>query len=64
MTALERLQAQAAISQLQTRHKTSHVLHLILSICTAGLWIPVWALVALSNSIERAKVVRSVMKGL
>jgi hypothetical protein len=31
-------------------YKTSHVLHLILSILTGGLWLFVWVLVAMSNS--------------
>lgn len=39
-------------------HKTAHVLHLILSVLTAGLWIPVWILVALSHGIERRKIDR------
>lgn len=28
---------------------TSHVLHLLLSLITFGLWIPIWLLVAASN---------------
>ncbi len=30
--------------------KTNHILHLLLSILTAGFWIPVWILVSLSSS--------------
>ena len=30
--------------------KTNHILHLLLSILTAGFWIPVWILVTLSSS--------------
>lgn len=29
--------------------QTSHVLHLLLSVVTVGLWLPVWLLVALNN---------------
>ena len=29
---------------------TSHVLHLLLSIITAGIWLPLWLVVALNNS--------------
>ena len=36
--------------------KTNNILHLILSVFTGGLWIPVWMLVALSNAIERGKI--------
>ncbi len=28
---------------------TNHILHLLLSIVTAGMWIPVWILIALSK---------------
>lgn len=34
------------------RPSTSHVLHLILSLITVGLWVPVWILVAISNSTQ------------
>lgn len=29
---------------------TSHVFHLLMSIITLGLWIPVWILIAITNS--------------
>ena len=37
-------------------YRTSHVLHLLLSILTVGIWVPVWLLVTLSNAIERRKI--------
>ena len=37
------------------RHRTNHVLHLILSVLTLGFWIFVWILVAMSNGIERKR---------
>ncbi len=37
-------------------HKTAHILHLILSLITVGLWIPVWLLVAISHRNERNKI--------
>jgi hypothetical protein len=43
-------------------HKTNHILHLLLCLPTAGFWIPVWAFVALSNAIERAKIKRKLGK--
>lgn len=37
-------------------HKTAHILHLLLSVITAGLWVPVWILVAVSHANERNKI--------
>ena len=34
----------------QLAPKTSHLLHLILSILTGGIWLVVWAIVAFKNS--------------
>ena len=28
---------------------TSHVLHLLMTVFTAGLWIPVWVIIAMNN---------------
>jgi len=42
-------------------HRTSHVLHLLLSVITAGLWVPIWLLVALSHANERRKIDRKLM---
>jgi len=49
---------QAALLLEMRKHKTSHVLHLILSILTAGIWV----FVAISNSIENAKLDRKIEK--
>jgi len=41
--------------QRETMHeqpKTSHVLHLLLSIITAGIWIIVWLIVAANNNSQ------------
>lgn len=43
-------------------HKTAHLLHLVLSVITAGLWVPVWILVAVSHGIERRKIDRKLEK--
>ena len=45
------------------RYKTSHVLHLILSIITGGGWLIVWALVAVSNSDARTKIQKALQDG-
>lgn len=47
---------------LSKKKSTSHVLHLTLSIVTVGLWIPVWVIVALSNSIYNARIDRKADK--
>ena len=52
----------AALKLLSQKKRTSHVLHLILSILSVGFWVPVWLLVALSNSIENARIDRKVAK--
>lgn len=37
------------------KYKTNHILHLLLSVITAGLWLGVWLLVSVSNANERRK---------
>lgn len=37
--------------------RTSHLFHLVMSLITFGLWLPVWALVAILNKVSRDKVV-------
>lgn len=37
---------------IHLRTKTSHILHLLLSLVTAGIWIIVWILMAQSNSLR------------
>ncbi len=48
---------------LSKKKTTNHVLHLLLSIFTAGFWVIVWILVAVSNSSENAKIDRDIAKG-
>ena len=38
-------------------YKTNHVLHLLLSLLSAGVWIPVWFLVAQKNASKRASII-------
>jgi hypothetical protein len=33
--------------------ETNHVLHLLLSVVTCGLWLPVWAIIGWRNSERR-----------
>ena len=51
-----------ALQLLSKKKSTSHVLHLILSLITVGFWVPVWFIVALSNSIENRRIDREVGK--
>ena len=37
-------------------HKTAHLLHLILSLISVGIWIPFWIIVTVSHSLERKKI--------
>jgi len=39
------------------KYDTSHVLHLLLSLLSAGIWIPVWFLVAQRNASKRASII-------
>ena len=48
---------------LSRKKKTNHVLHLLLSIITAGFWIIIWFIVALSNSFENSKIDKKISKG-
>lgn len=43
-------------------YNTSHVLHLLLSVISVGIWIPVWIIVAISNANERGKIDRQMEK--
>jgi len=46
----------------QDKHRTSHVLHLLLTLLTAGFWIVIWLLVTLSNANERIKAQHRINK--
>lgn len=48
---------------LSQKKSTSHLLHLVLSILTAGLWVVIWLIVALSNSMENSRIDRKIEKG-
>ena len=56
------MSSQAAILLEMRKKDTSHILHLILSIITVGMWIPIWLLCGLSNGIENAKLDRKINK--
>jgi hypothetical protein len=39
---------------VQQMTRTNHILHLILSLITFGLWVPVWILAAMNNAGKRS----------
>lgn len=43
-------------------HKTAHLLHLVLSLITAGVWVPFWILVTISHANERRKIDKQMAK--
>ena len=56
--------AQEAALLLSKKRKTNHILHLLLTIITGGLWVIVWILVAISNSSHNSSIERSIHKGI
>ena len=48
---------------LSKKSKTSHLLHLFLSVITFGVWVIIWVIVAVNNSIENARIDRRIAKG-
>lgn len=44
------------------RANTNHLLHLFLSILTAGFWVPVWIMVTVFTSIKRSRIERTLYK--
>ena len=48
---------------LSKKKKTSHLLHLFLSMITFGFWLVIWLLVAISNSSVNSKIDKTISKG-
>jgi hypothetical protein len=48
---------------LSKKKRTSHILHLLLSIVTAGIWIIMWLLISASNSSVNSKIDSTIKKG-
>jgi hypothetical protein len=40
----------------QRKKKTSHVLHLLLSVLTGGLWLIIWACCGIANASQNSKI--------
>jgi len=47
---------------LNQKPKTNHILHLLISVFTAGTWVPVWILIALINQQRSANIDRKIRK--
>lgn len=47
---------------LAGKPKTSHLLHLVMSVVTAGFWVPIWVIVALINQQRCANIDRKIKK--
>lgn len=54
---------QEVLVMLSKKKKTSHVLHLLLSIVTAGIWLFVWLIVIASNRSENKSIDKKIAKG-
>lgn len=48
---------------LSKKRKTSHLLHLVLSVLTVGFWVIIWVIVGLNNAIENGRMDRRIAKG-
>ncbi len=46
----------AALERDLSSRKTSHILHFLLSLITAGLWVPFWILIIIDNGIASIKL--------
>lgn len=44
------------IERQYDKSKTNHILHLLLSLLTAGIWIIIWFFVAIGNNSRRSKM--------
>jgi len=43
-----------------SRANTSNLLHLVLSLLTMGIWIPIWILIAVSNALKRSSLIKKI----
>jgi hypothetical protein len=49
--------------RLQAEIKNNnHILHLLLSLITAGLWVPVWILCCVNRGMTNASIRRQIVK--
>ncbi len=59
--------AQALIHRYQNKiedHRTNHIKHFIFSVLTLGIWVPIWALIAGYDYLQKAKYEKLLNKAL
>lgn len=47
--------SQTVVAVMPEQYRTNHILHLLLTVFTFGLWAPVWSIVAARQSRRRAE---------
>lgn len=52
----ERMQHDALKAQLKQPYQTSHILHLLLTVFTGGLWVVIWIYKGVTNSTKRDEI--------
>lgn len=63
----QQLMAHCKACKMMTMHvrpSTSHVLHLLMSVITSGIWVVVWILAALANDSQKQCTVCGRTKGV
>jgi hypothetical protein len=50
------IQTEMLKEQLKSKHETSHILHLVLTVVTFGWWVIVWVLIAIINRGKRNNI--------
>ena len=52
----EIMKKEKELTEYEDKAKINHILHLILSIVTGGIWLIVWALIGMSASSYKPKI--------
>ncbi len=47
---------------LAQRRKTNHVLHLLVSLCTCFMWMPIWILIAQADGRANRRIDRDIKR--
>lgn len=51
-----------AMQLIASKKQTSHVVHLLVCLLTIGMWLPIWVLIGVSNSLHNSSVDRKLNK--
>ena len=57
-----RRRALAKLENQLGRQNTNNILHLILTLITAGIWSIVWVIIAINNYFERVRIISKIVK--